>query len=190
MPVNGLTREARQILGEMELLMHGKTASLNSSGRGGERNPVPQGEASPPVDYWLGRFRTAALEEVAGLVQAARHELERIKRRDTTVVVQEETREEWEARLLRDGEGFEARDVAVKFNCAVQDVTRLRRRAGLDPNLGEAFRPVDAPLEEKKERVLEMRRAGVSTRQIAQAVGVHQTQVVRWVRSASVHRPA
>ena len=49
MPVNGLTREARQILAEMELLMHGKTASLNGSGRGGERNPVPQGESSPPV---------------------------------------------------------------------------------------------------------------------------------------------
>jgi hypothetical protein len=172
MPVNGLTREARQILAEMELLMHGKTASLNSSGRGGERNPVPQGEAHPPAEYWLARFRGASFDEISSVLHAARAELERIKRRDTTVVVQEETREEWETRLLRDGEGFEARDVAVKFSCAVQDVTRIRTRAGRDPNLGK----VD---------VRELAAQGLTVREIAERTGMSKSAVHRAIdRSA------
>jgi hypothetical protein len=173
MPVNGLTREARQILGEMELLMHGKTASLNSSGRGGERNPVPQGEAHPPHEQWLAVFNDLAPfpHLLRQAIHNARLELERIKRRDTTVVVREETREEWEARLLRDGAGFEARDVAVKFNCAVQDVTRLRTAAGRDPNLGQ----VD---------VRELSKT-MSVREIAEQTGMSKSAVHRSVRQGA-----
>lgn len=119
--------------------MHGRTASLNGSGRGGERNPVPQGESSPPTDYWLQRFRHATLGELPALLKGARDELERIKGygRAAQPKPEGESREEWEARLLREGEGFEARDVAVKFSCATRDVTRIRAAAGRDPNLGK-----------------------------------------------------
>lgn len=184
-----LPQPARQVLAELELCMHGKTAAWNPSGtsRGENPNPLPQGESSPPHLVWRSRFLAASPDALAALVANAREELIAIRGygRANIPPPQEETREQWEARMLKDGEGFEARDVAVSFRCAVADVIRIRLGAGRDPNHGGVLKRVEAPLEARRERVLQMRRGGASTRQIAQMVGVHQTQVVRWTREAA-----
>lgn len=162
-----LTREARQVLAELELLPHGKTQSFNATTKGGEKqNPFPQGEAHPPADYWRSRFLAASPGELAGMVDAARLELQAFKRRDPEVVVQEESVEDWEKRLVKDGEGFDAGSVAVRFRCLVRDVTRLRAKHGRDPNTGQA-------------RIIELRASGMSVRQIAELTGVSKSSVAR-----------
>jgi hypothetical protein len=133
-----LTREARQVLAEMELLSYGKAASWNSSGGKGEKeNPVPQGDSNPLHEIWSVTFRTADDDQMPGLVNLARLELDAIKRRDleapSTV---EEPRAAWEARLIEEGVGYEARHVATSFMTGIKDVMRIRRQHGRDPNDG------------------------------------------------------
>jgi hypothetical protein len=134
-----LTREARQILAEMELLSYGKVASWNSSGGKGENeNPVPQGDSNPLHEQWGQRFRAAYGSDAAllPLVVAAREELDAIRRRDPDTPVPEEGRDAWEERLIDEGEGHEAKVVATSFGTSVAVVTKLRRKYQRDPNLG------------------------------------------------------
>jgi hypothetical protein len=135
-----LTREARQVLAEMELLSYGKAASWNSSGGKGEKeNPVPQGDSNPLHEFWRREFeRAEGYEELMCCLDAARIELDAIKRRDPSLDedVVEEPRTAWEARLIEEGEGYEARHVATSFMTGIKDVMRIRRQHGCDPNDG------------------------------------------------------
>jgi hypothetical protein len=179
-----LTREARQILAEMELLSYGKCASWNSSGGKGENeNPVPQGDSNPLADEWHQKFAEAHPAELATLVWLAQGELDAIRRRDPATPVPEEGRDAWEERLIDEGEGHEAKVVATSFGTSVAVVTKLRKKYQRDPNLGLHLSHEDLPPEGKKKRAAELHANGVSTRQIAQLVGVHQTQVVRWSKA-------
>lgn len=188
MPLD-LPRTARQVLAELQLLMHGKTTSYNSSGggRSENENAVPQGESNPPHEVWRRRMEKATPEKLPGLIIEARGELEAIRGygRAAQPKPKGESRGEWEARLIREGEGFDARDVAVKFHTSVRVVTTLRANAGRDPSKGGSLVPVEASVEARRERVEQLRRGGASTRQIARLTGEAQTQVVRWTRKAA-----
>jgi hypothetical protein len=133
-----LTREARQILAEMELLSYGKVASWNSSGGKGENeNPVPQGDSNPLHEFWRREFAAAGgYEELMCCVGAAQIELDAIRRRDPDTPVPEEGRDAWEERLIDEGEGHEAKVVATSFGTSVAVVTKLRKKYDRDPNLG------------------------------------------------------
>jgi hypothetical protein len=121
----------------MELLSYGKTASLNSSGRGENENPVPQGDSHPLHEYWRDQFEWALQENLEERVVMARTELNEIRRRDpATTVVPEEGRDAWEERLIEEGEGYEAKVVATSFSTSVAVVTKARRKHQRDPNLG------------------------------------------------------
>lgn len=137
-----LTREARQVLAEMELISYGKVSSWNSSGGKGEKeNPVPQGDANPLHEIWRDRFERCKPLDLAYEVILAREELDAIRRRDTSSEAPaEEPRVAWEARLIEEGEGYEARHVATSFMTGVKDVTRIRRAHGRDPNDGRELR--------------------------------------------------
>jgi DNA invertase Pin-like site-specific DNA recombinase len=180
-----LTREARQILAEMELLSYGKVASWNSSGGKGENeNPVPQGDSNPLHEIYERLFlATPSRDALERQVEIARIELEQIRRRDPSTPVPEEGRDAWEERLIDEGEGHEAKVVATSFGTSVAVVTKLRKKYQRDPNLGLHLSHEDLPPEGKKKRAVELHANGVSTRQIAQLVGVHQTQVVRWSKA-------
>ena len=168
-----LTRDARQILGELELIMHGKAASWNSSGGKGENeNPVPQGEANPPADHWRRIFLACAEHDLSALVEEARDELGRIRRRDPDTAVPEEGRDAWEERLIEEGEGYEARVVATSFSTSVQVVTRARKKHGRDPNNGLE---VSTP----EVRAAQLHKQGLNQGQIARALGVSQPTVSR-----------
>jgi hypothetical protein len=135
--VAALTREARQILAEMELLSYGKVASWNSSGGKGENeNPVPQGDSNPLHEFWKFKFLLAHDVRLPELIDRARDELEAIRRRDPDTPVPEEGRDAWEERLIDEGEGHEAKVVATSFGTSVAVVTKLRRKYQRDPNLG------------------------------------------------------
>jgi hypothetical protein len=132
-----LTREARQILAEMELLSYGKVASWNSSGGKGENeNPVPQGDSNPLHEFWRDLFTLVSDEQLHAHVANARKELEAIRRRDPATPVPEEGRDAWEERLIDEGEGHEAKVVATSFGTSVAVVTKLRKKYQRDPNLG------------------------------------------------------
>jgi len=159
-----LTREARQVLAEMELLSYGKAASWNSSGGKGENeNPVPQGDAHPIHEAWTLIFASCAEHDLGDLIRRARDELVSIRRRDPDIVVPEEDRDAWEVRLIEEGEGYEAKVVATSFSTSVQVVTKLRRKFDRDPNLGLTLR-VDT---------------SESVRQVAQRTGLSKSAVHR-----------
>jgi len=125
-----LTRDARQVLAEMELLSYGKAATIGGSTRGGDdRHPVPQGDARPLHDQWRAVFLRCAAHDLAELVREARRDMESVRRRDpATLVEPADDRDAWEVRLIEEGEGHEARDVAVAFSTSVQVVEKLRRK--------------------------------------------------------------
>jgi hypothetical protein len=97
-----MTRDARQVLAELELISHGKATSWDSSGAGETTAVLPQGESRPPHEYWRHQFQAATERELPGLVREAREELEAIR------VRQEPARDTWDekAAILEDGEGF------------------------------------------------------------------------------------
>lgn len=178
-----LTREARQVLAEMELLSYGKTASLNSSGLGGEKeNPVPQGDADPLADQWRFILLRCAAHDLEDLVREARDELDGIRRRDPALLVEsvEEPRTAWEARLVEEGEGYEARHVATSFLCGVKDVMRVRLAAGRDPSDGRLTFS-----EDKVARVKKLAAGGLSEREIQAQTGVAKTTVRRIIGRAA-----
>lgn len=152
-----LTREARQVLAEMELLSYGKAASWNSSGGKGEKeNPVPQGDSNPLHEIWRDLFARVDDEHLEIQVSIARHELDAIKRRDSSSEAPaEEPRVAWEARLIEEGEGYDLKHVAISFSTSIQHVKAVRKKHGRDQLSG-------GPLNiEGSERAL-ARRLGVS----------------------------
>jgi transposase-like protein len=63
-------------------------------------------------------------------------------------------------------------------------VTKARRKHKRDPNDGYHLQIASGlPAEEKRAKVQELCAAGVSTRDIAVRLGMHQTQVIRWRRA-------
>ena len=165
-----LTTDARHILARLELLMHGKTASLDSSGGVADRNPVPQGEARPLADQWRRIFHLCADHELPSLIEKAQKELQSILRRDPATLqgIEEEPRDAWEKRLIEDGEGFEARHVATSFRTSIDTVVKLRRREHRDPNLGHHLTQLP----------------GESIRQMAARTGLSKSAVDRLLRAS------
>lgn len=184
-----LPREARQVLALLELCSNGSVQAWNTSGgaRGEKDHALPPGDPNPPHLIWRRRMEQASPDQLPGLITEARGELEQIRGYGRAAVPRPkgETREEWEARLLKEGRGHEARVVAVAFKCGVRDVMRIRLGAGEDPSVGGSVARVNGSLEARRERVQQMRRGGASTRQIARLTGEAQTQVVRWTKEAA-----
>lgn len=184
-----LPREARQVLLDLETCSNGSVQAWNTSGgaRGEKDHALPPGDPNPPHLIWRRRMEASTPEKLPGLIGEARLELEQIRGygRAAAPRPKGESRAEWEARLIREGEGFEARDVANRFRCGVQDVTRIRAREGRDPSTGKAVRLVEGSVEARRERVVQMHRGGASTRQIARLVGVSQTLVMKWTKEAA-----
>jgi hypothetical protein len=175
-----MTREARQVLAELELISHGKCASYNSSGAGESTAVLPQGESRPPHEYWRHRFQAASERELPGLVREARGELEAIR------VRQEPASDTWDekAAILEDGEGFEASVVARRFQRSVTYVMKLRRDHEREAEFGLPTQ-FARPKEDGRDRVLNLASQGCTLRQIAMQTGLHKTQVQRMLKQAA-----
>ena len=77
---------------------------------------------------------------------------------------------------------------------AYRDIDRLtveldRQRRQLLALRAAVGLPVDPPESERREHVVEMRRAGMSTRAIALAIGVHRATVAADLRAVAAPRP-
>lgn len=174
-----LTTDARQILARLELLMHGKTQSFDSSGgKSDDRNPVPQGEARPPADHWRLIFLRCAEHDLPALIREAQDELRAILVRDQSGPPIEEDGDAWELRIIEEGEGHAADVVALAFACAVQTVTKFRRQHNRDLNLGH-------PILAMPQHAAKLKDSGLNQTQIARALGVSQPTVSRLLASAA-----
>lgn len=175
-----MNRDARQVLAELELISHGKSASYNSSGAGETTAVLPQGEARPPHEYWRREFEAASPSDLPGLIRDARSELDAWKRRQAPVA------DAWDERkaILEDGEGFSADVVARRFQRSVTYVMKLRRADDREAEFGMPTRFVQHR-DDGRDRVLNLAAQGCTLRQIAMQTGLHKTQVQRMLKQAA-----
>jgi hypothetical protein len=176
-----LRKSARQVLAELELCSVTRAhahAPLVSGAHAGSRPPT--GGASP-AEHWRARFESAHPGELAMLERLARDELESIRRRrfPTTAV---RNGDDLRERIVSEGEGSPARDVAIALRTSEGIVRRTRLTDGRDAERG---------------RELELRRhaapdelvaAGMSVRAAAAATGVPRSTLAgRLARAANAN---
>lgn len=171
------------ILTKLELTSNGATASFDADSGGGsarhhEANIPRLGRHDAPhLFYAIEYDRARDDQEREQVIERAEDELRAIthSRADRT---KEETRDQRDQRMVDDGEGFEAIEVARRFNCGVRDVHRARAAAGRDTQWGKA--PVNGralTVEQRRARAREMEAKGMTGRQIALALKVSYSTV-------------
>lgn len=178
-----LEAQFRNVLANLELLMHGKTASFDAPTSGSrERDPRPQGESHPPHL----RFRALWVDcgEDVGcrleVLETAQKTLEGAKKRPKPPEVDGWTREVRFKEILKEGAGWPVQEVAVALNVPASEVREARKLADLNPETGLAFREIlDRSAEERKREAERMRRTGMKATQIALVLGVHPDTVRR-----------
>lgn len=170
-------RRMRSVLIAMQCLMYGSTTNWQSNT--GHQKPTggnrPPGDSKPLHQTWQHTYVLAAPENREQVIADATDALIEARVR-TTPVPQGETRQEWEERLVKDGEGWPAREVAVRFLTATREVTKLRIRYERDPHMGN-------PLEHQA-TVAEMIARGLSARQIAFITGKKPSSIQYHVTKA------
>lgn len=169
-----MDREMRSLLAQLELLSHGKCQSFNASARGEVDDPRPFGEQHPPHEEFRARWLNAPAGKRPDVLREARTVLEAWQGRNRSQGAQEWDEERW---IIEDGEGFEAVEVARRFNTSAERVRKLRLRAG---RCGEFGKPYVEPAEiDRSSRVLFLLGKQMSVRAVAQQLGLHSTQVQR-----------
>lgn len=175
-----LEREMRRVLLDLEMTSCGVTASFDSAGGGAFGSAPPKtGDDDPPhIRYRRGWERAADDDERRRVLEQAVDELDAIRK--SRAGEGSETEVERTRRMLREGEGFTAREVAVRFGVTEAAVRRTRARHGRSPETGEVepMRPMpDATPDERRERALLLyREHRMSYRSIAVLLGVsHET---------------
>lgn len=125
-----LDREIRQVLAELELISHGTTASYNPGG--GHNDPLyPPGEMLPPhLDYRRRYQRCWTDYQRRNVIDAARKELDRIKRTPAKPVLP------FKQRILTEWEGHGDTEVAQVTNTPRSTIRLWRKQAGLNPTDG------------------------------------------------------
>jgi hypothetical protein len=160
-----------QVLAEMALLSYGSTTSWNASG-GGDSPGMPSGDGHPLTEQWLDRWERDPTDQT---VQAARADLDRVRRRQAPASTDGSTEEHW---IIDDGEGFQVEQVARKFNTTPTRVRKLRMAHGRDTEMGlpKEFARVQAAT---PDRIRNLADRGCTERQIAFQVGVSKSTVRR-----------
>lgn len=139
--------------------------------READGQPLPSGESDPPLDYWLDLWMAASSDaERRLIVQAARSELAAWKRRPDPPP-EGETGEQMVARLIRDGEGWRAEDVALAFRCTPRLVRRWRGEHDRNPETGR----IEGSLAHAQDLI----ERGLSLRQVAMLTGISKSQLHR-----------
>jgi hypothetical protein len=174
-----LRKSARQVLAELELCSVTRAHAHAPLVSGAHADSRPPTGGASPADIWRTRFERAHPGELAMLERLARDELESIRRRrfPTTAV---RNGDDLRERIVSEGEGSSARDVAIALRTSEGIVRRTRLTGGRDAEHG---------------RELELRRyaapdelvaAGMSVRAAAAATGVPRSTLAgRLARAAN-----
>lgn len=153
-------RRMRVVIVDMLLLMYGNAMKWDSSFSSGKPTggECPPGESRPLHTQWQQRFVMAAPADREQVIADATDALIRARVR-TDPVPEGETPEQWEERLIKDGEGADPRWVATQFNTSTKLVVRLRVKYERAPHDGRPLEVQSSP------RELAVR--GLTARQIA-----------------------
>lgn len=173
-------RKMRQVLVQLELTSNGGTLNYEGSSSGGHDQPVPSlGQHDAPHLHYADLYRRALSPPGRALVlQMAADELDRI-RRSRGDPSREETRDERDARIIANGEGYSVDEVAVWARCSKQAVRVARRDAGREEETGK--KPINGH-ELGAGLVDEIRRRvdrGTPARQVAKALSLSYSTVLR-----------
>lgn len=147
-PINPIDqdRRMRAVLVPMQCLMYGNATRWDASKSAGKPTggACPPGEAQPLHTIWQQKYVLApTLEARERVIADATDALIRY-RCGPRVDVEGETREQWEERLIKDGAGWDASDVAPKFNTGTREVMKIRLRYRRDPSTGQPIEGVTA----------------------------------------------
>lgn len=185
-----LEREIRQVLIDLELISHGSISAYNSSGGGHGENEhaIPPGENRPPHLYWRECFSDTNDEtHRRTLLKAAQAELSTLRRRPkpTTEAQIMSDKEIMEERILREGSGWTASEVARTFRCSIGFVRKTRLHNARDTETGAAL--LDLTMSDRQVMVLRLASVEkLSQKQIAERMGISQQRVCQLLR---VRRP-
>lgn len=175
------------VLLRLEMLSHGSCQAWNASGsHSGEPDDrivvlTLCGDEPPHLRWRRIYLQATTTDRRIVIIRQAQDELESWTRRTAPRV--ENTKSLAEL-VIEDGKGYEPEAVARRFCISAAYVRRLRARAGHDMEDGRRLEPVD-DTSAKPAKAVELRRRGMSTRQIAMILDSHQTQVIRWTRKSS-----
>lgn len=186
-------REMRAILAQLQLVSAIPAQNLNSSP---SSDDSPLGRRPPGDDGYLLYARwyghpffnptpefpgCATTDERIACISAARSELQHLRR--TTRVEITETPEQTREQLLAETEGWSPQAVSTShWRISTTVLRRIRVAAGRDAETGRIVvhnEPADGL--DLASRARDMKRNGMSQRQIALALGVHKTQVARFL---------
>jgi hypothetical protein len=185
-----------EVLLQLALTSNGRTAAYDSSG-GGEADYVlvdDNGRArldpadAPHLLYAAAWDAAGDDEERRQVLEEAKDTLDRIRRShaDPTVA---ETKEERDRRIIKEGKGWPASEVAIHIRCGVTDVHKARAAAGLDVEFGEQKVNGRAlTREQRNAEILHMTQKGMNPFQIAEALGIPRSSV-RYVLARPGPRP-
>jgi hypothetical protein len=152
-----------QLLAELELLPHGTTTNFGAGG-GIPASRMPTGESHPPHEYWRERFKGAQPHEHSRLIEQAQAELQAWRKRPA-IQITEETSEQYELRMIAEGEGWAAEDVAKSFNCLPKQVRKIRAKHDRLPATGKPVASL-GPSSDQAARAKEMVANGFTERQM------------------------
>lgn len=175
------------ILLRLELLSHGGTQAWNpSGGQSGEPDDKMVGIVVGRPDFphlaWRRRYdeqgddvgRERIITEAEKELKAWTGQGERPKIEGASLV----------DLILEDGEGWEPKVVAQRYGVDEAFVRRKRMAAGRGTEDGKELLPNADPVD-RTEKARELRRRGMSTRMIAETLGVSQSAVMKWIRQSA-----
>lgn len=176
----------REVLIALGMLAAGRTTSYNPSGSGGEvdyahvddrgRPRLATGDA--PHLVFAQRWDAAGDDdERAAVLEAARDELDRARRSraDPNAV---ESKRDRDARIVREGAGWPAREVATTFRTGIKDVWNARRAAGRELEFGELpSNGREMSRAERNAEILRLAKLGMNPFQISKRLGLPNSSV-------------
>jgi hypothetical protein len=172
---------ARQVLAELELCSVTRAHAYAPVVTSSHASSQPPTGGSSPAELWRARFESAQEGELPMLLRLARDELASIRRRrfPTTAVRDGADLRE---RIVSEGEGSPALDVAVALRTSETLVRRERLAQGREPERGRAL-----VLEQHTPD--ELVAAGMSVRAAAAATGVPRSTLAGRLRRAAHANP-
>lgn len=182
-----LETRMREVLLALALTSNGRTATFDSSGGGTPdyvlvddkgRGKLSRGDA-PQLYYraeWERALDRSAQEAV---LDAAQRELDHIRHSQADRDA-DESKEDRDRRIVKDGRGLPAQEVAVSVRCGIKDVWNARRAAGVDTEFGlESRNGRQMNGAEREDEIKRLTNNGMSAAQVAQALGLSASTVRR-----------
>lgn len=192
---SGQDATMRSILAQLELVSHGTTASPSPTAgsqpavvRPGQGHPegTPAGCSGAEYLYWRDRYtRQTTTQGRDSTITGAKDELKTLTGRYERHRPVGESVDETIKRMLDATEGWTPEEVEQSsWRMSARLVRKHRVTAGRDPGTGK---PNAVLLEAMDPMVAarELHARGFSTRDIAERLGKHQTQIIRYLRRAA-----